>query len=67
MYMDIRHWNASYGEMPGQQESKNLTVTQIKKCNLPTPPFLAPVGMSQPDHHGDGWSVDQPNTQGKRA
>ncbi|XP_067249238.1 uncharacterized protein [Chanodichthys erythropterus] len=27
------------------------------------PSFQAPVRVSQPDHHGDGWSVDPPNTQ----
>ncbi|XP_048035526.1 uncharacterized protein LOC125261028 [Megalobrama amblycephala] len=27
------------------------------------PSFQAPVRVSQPDHQGDGWSVDPPNTQ----
>lgn len=36
-------------------------------CNLHTPPFAAPGRVSQPDHHGDGWSADPPNTQGTRA
>lgn len=50
----------SYGVMP----CHNYT---YYKCNLPTPPFAAPVRVSEADHYRDGWSVDPPNTQGTIA
>nr|XP_055063063.1 uncharacterized protein LOC129446135 isoform X4 [Misgurnus anguillicaudatus] len=44
----------------GNQQERTPNVTSA--TYQPTPPFSAPVGITQADHHS--WSVDPPNTRG---
>ncbi|ROL45729.1 hypothetical protein DPX16_22646 [Anabarilius grahami] len=65
------HIYSSDDEAPEQPPlKKRKTANKESVPPAPKPPSIpkrtkkkAPVRVSQPDHHGDGWSVDPPNTQ----
>ncbi|XP_026099816.1 uncharacterized protein LOC113070639 [Carassius auratus] len=44
------------------QQQRDMEDQQQTWCES-LPSFQAPLRMSQADHHGEGWCVDQPNTQ----
>ncbi|XP_048038244.1 uncharacterized protein LOC125263284 [Megalobrama amblycephala] len=59
--LQSRAVNSLSNSFVNQQQSDMEDQQQTWCESLPS--FQAPVRVSQPDHHGDGWSIDPPNTQ----